>query len=486
MTETLGAFADGIASIRRTLADTDDALRVVGFMNACDEVAGYVSHGLDRATADDELDDMAIANGLDDGDAVQFIIGKAFGKIDPPDLVPDPDFREVDERPQTNGHDHDPPKLLPLIDLRLWQGVTPRARQWIVRERIPNLNVTLLTGQGGVGKTLLVQQLSVATVLGRDWIGELPEPGPVLLLTAEDDEDELHFRYDRIAAHYDASFDQLAAAGLHLMSLAGKDAALAVADNRGIVKPTELFHTLVRTAEVLRPRWIGLDTAADCFIINERDRSQVRQCLSLLRGLALRIMGAVILLAHPSLTGISSGTGLSGSTAWNNSVRSRLYLKSDKPKKDDQAEGDDEVDTSSPRILEFMKSNYSALARPVRLTWRDGLLVPDTVPSLPPIERAAADERAKTAFLTILRRFNKQDRPVSDKLRANNFACNEFADEPEALKLNDKLPARKRMLQQAMAALFTEDRIHCGLGPRSLASRPSKQRECLYATGILL
>src|SRR4029077_15735317 len=134
---------------------------------------------------------------------------------------------------------------------------------------------------------------------------------------------------------------------------------------RGIVKPTALFETLRRTVRELRPRWVGLDTAADIFVCNERDRSEVRQCVSLLRGVCLDFDTSVILLAHPSLSGISSGSGLSGSTAWNNSVRSRLYLKSEKKKDGDQ----DEVDEGdgSGRILEFMKSNYSALAKPVKL-----------------------------------------------------------------------------------------------------------------------
>ena len=72
-----------------------------------------------------------------------------------------------------------PPVLLPLINIRLWQGKEPKPRRWVVRERIPAVNVTLLTGQGGVGKTLLMQQLAVATVLGsnKGWIGEMPEPG---------------------------------------------------------------------------------------------------------------------------------------------------------------------------------------------------------------------------------------------------------------------------------------------------------------------
>ena len=183
-----------------------------------------------------------------------------------------------------------PPVLLQLINIRLWQGTQPKGRRWVVYERIPAVNVSLLTGQGGVGKTLLMQQLAVATVLGstKGWIGEMPEPGPVLFITAEDDEDELHFRFHKIAAYYDTDFDTLASKGLHLLSLAGKDAAMATVNQKGIVTPTELFKTMVRTARQLKPRWIGLDTAADIFIVNERDRSEVRQCISLLRGLCLR------------------------------------------------------------------------------------------------------------------------------------------------------------------------------------------------------
>jgi RecA-family ATPase len=133
----------------------------------------------------------------------------------------------------------------------------------------------------------------------------------------------------------------------------------------------------------IKPRWVGLDAAADIFVVSERDRSQVRQCISLLRGACLELDCAIILLAHPSLSGISSGSGLSGSTAWNNSVRSRLYLKSERKGKDDD-ELDDEPDAGAVRILECMKSNYSALAGAKRLTWQGGLLIP--VPTMPTVQ----------------------------------------------------------------------------------------------------
>ena len=72
---------------------------------------------------------------------------------------------------------------------------------------------------------------------------------------------------------------------------------------------------------------IALDTAADMFGGNENDRSQVRQFIGLLRGLAITPMPACCWRSHPSLSGINTDSGLSGSTGWHNSVRSRLYFK---------------------------------------------------------------------------------------------------------------------------------------------------------------
>jgi RecA-family ATPase len=488
MTAELGKFSDGFASFRKMLAAVPQTARLKIFMSAAKEAAGYVSKGLDRAIAADELTDMAIANGLDDPDAVQFIISEAFKNIEEPEHVPDDDDFGLNGNGKGNGHGlrpkEEPPPLLPLINIRLWQGVEPKPRQWIVHERIPDHNVTLLTGHGGVGKTLLMQQLSAATVLGRDWIGELPEPGPVLFITAEDDEDELHFRYNKIAKFYDVSFDQLADNGLHLMSLAGKDATMAVADSKGIVKPTDLFHTMVRTIREIRPRWVGIDTTADIFVVNERERTEVRQCISLMRGIALSIGTAVILLSHPSLTGISTGTGLSGSTAWNNSVRSRLYLKVEKASKEDEQADDDEIDHSSPRILEFMKSNYSALAAPVKLKWKDGLLLPEQHTTKSAFEVAAAEERARTIFLKLIERYNRQDQAVSPNPNARNYAPLEFARQAEAKELHRKEDRRKGLMRMAMDWAFANDKVELGKGPRSLVA--SRQFQCIYRTGILL
>jgi hypothetical protein len=104
---------------------------------------------------------------------------------------------------------------LPFINIVAWhEGEVPK-REWTVENRIPARTVTLLSGDGGVGKTILALHLSVAIVLGRDWIGTLPEPGPVLAICCEDEEPELHRRLARVVQHCGGSFADLA--GLHLI-----------------------------------------------------------------------------------------------------------------------------------------------------------------------------------------------------------------------------------------------------------------------------
>src|SRR5262249_13005058 len=51
-------------------------------------------------------------------------------------------------------------------------------RRWHVLDRIPICQPELLSGEGSIGKSLLILHLLASTALGRDWLGFLPEPGP--------------------------------------------------------------------------------------------------------------------------------------------------------------------------------------------------------------------------------------------------------------------------------------------------------------------
>src|SRR5262249_14194455 len=141
---------------------------------------------------------------------------------------------------------------LPYVDLAL--DLVPRA--WQVRERIPMCNVSMLSGEGAIGKTRLLMQLSAATVLGKDWIGTLPEQGPVLYVSCEEDDDEVRRCMEMVAQHLHSTRQEMIDHGLRFLSFAGKDAVLAQPDRAGIMKQTPLFERLQRDALKLRPKLI--------------------------------------------------------------------------------------------------------------------------------------------------------------------------------------------------------------------------------------
>ncbi len=184
-------------------------------------------------------------------------------------------FRVLDADDDERAAAEDEIEPLRFIDMSGWDSAPAPPRQWAVRNRIPMRQATLLSGEGAVGKSILELQLCAAHALGRDWIGTMPEPGPALYLGAEDDEDELRRRLEIIAAHYGARFADLIDGGLRIMSFADENMLLGVPDHQNRIVPTRLFKQLLKTAEIIKPRHIGIDTSADAFAGNEIDRTQV-------------------------------------------------------------------------------------------------------------------------------------------------------------------------------------------------------------------
>lgn len=315
------------------------------------------------------------------------------------------------------------------------------ARNWLVPGLIPSGTVTLLTGDGGTGKSLLALQLATACALGKPWLGKTVAGGRALFVSAEDDEDELHRRLADVLEAEEASFadlDQLA-----LRSLAGEDALLTALDARtGHQKATDLFRELDAFLSDLTPALVVLDTLADLFPGNENDRAQARQFIGMLRGLAIRHDCAVVLLAHPSLSGIQNGTGMSGSTGWHNSVRSRLYLER-------ILQGDDEPNPDA-RVLRTMKANYGPTGAEIALTWRNGVFVADEPET--GLDRMARRSKAMRKFMELLKMLRQQGRDVNSR-SGPNYAPSVFAAHPEAEGIT------KNAFREAMEILFSQEAI---------------------------
>ena len=186
--------------------------------------------------------------------------------------------------------------------------------------------------------------------------------------------------------------------------------------------------------------------AANLFAGNENDRSHVQQFIALLTRIAVQGHTAVVLVSHPSLTGINTGSGLSGSTAWHNSVRSRLYLKQAATEKGEEPD-------PNLRVLEVMKSNYGPPAEALTLRWKDGLFLPVAAPGS--LERMAREQKVDDLFLKLLDRSAEQGRNLSDKKTAHTYAPSRFVSEPEA-KADHII---KRELAEAMERLFRAGKI---------------------------
>jgi len=259
----------------------------------------------------------------------------------------------------------------PVLFASSLQGKPIPPRQWLWENWIPDRVVTLLTGDGGTGKSLLAMQLAVSVALGREFMGAPVAPRRVLYLAAEDDQDELHRRIAAILEAEGADFADLDDR-LILKVVSGDEALLASVDQGGRrLVSTALYDNLRNYCRDNGVQVLVVDTAADTFGGIEIDRSQVTRFIRLLEAVGRDNAGAVVLVAHPSVAGLKDRTGISGSSAWRNAARSVIWLR--KPDDDEATEGV----KRDQRILERMKANLAPAEGVLRLQWADGRFVLD-------------------------------------------------------------------------------------------------------------
>lgn len=331
----------------------------------------------------------------------------------------------------------------------LLAGKPVPVRKWLVEGLVPSGTVTLLGGDGGTGKSLLALQLAVASALGNGWLGQGVTAGHAVYISAEDDEDELHRRAYDVAQAAGADLADLD--NLTLRSLAGRDALLAMQlTPTGPLQATNLYNQVNTYMTEVKPSLIVLDTLADLFPGNENDRAQARQFIGLLRALAMRHDCAVVLLAHPSLSGLNSGSGTSGSTGWNNSVRSRLYFE--------RVAQDGYEANPDARVLRTMKANYGRTGGEISMTWQSGVFVADTPET--GLDRMASSMKAERVFLKLLRSHAEQGRTVNASSGAN-YAPSAFEKHP------DREGVTKSAFRNAMEILLSKGAISVQQGKRS-------------------
>ncbi|MEM7025668.1 MAG: AAA family ATPase, partial [Pseudomonadota bacterium] len=267
-------------------------------------------------------------------------------------------FADIDDKPP---EEKKRPEVMDL-DPTLWDGVAPKDREFLIDGWLPSGCVTLLSGDGGIGKSLVAMQAATAVATGTPFLGLKTTKAPVLAIYAEDDPDELHRRQLSICDAFEISMKDLG--GMRLAGRVGENNVIARADhNASYVQAEDLWVSIANRAVEMGARLVILDNIAQMFAGNEVNRTEVTQFVALCARLAKQINGAVLLLGHVGKG--ETAKEYSGSTAWNASVRSRWLLERPEVADDDEA-------NECLRILTKKKANYSSTGDSIALEWQRG------------------------------------------------------------------------------------------------------------------
>lgn len=251
--------------------------------------------------------------------------------------------------------------LLPIIDIASWQG-DPPPRRSLWGTWLPLHQTTMLTGPGGVGKSLFEQMLFTAIALGKPFLGMETEQRNTLYVTCEDDADELWRRQDAINAALGITRADLLGK-LFLASMSGvTDTALAVETDQEIIEPTERWRQLQRTCQEFDIGLFAFDNATDALAADHNKLHPVASFVNMLTGLAIERDGAAMILHHPN----KSGDDWLGSVGWHNKVRSRWVIE----------HGDPEIDPDLRKIRN-PKANYGPSGGVIDFRWHQGAFVRD-------------------------------------------------------------------------------------------------------------
>ena len=263
-----------------------------------------------------------------------------------------------------------PPQLLASLDLAALAGVKPQAKRFAIERLAPLAEVTLFTGPGSAGKSLLGQQLATAAAAGLPCLGLAVISGPAIYLTCEDDADQLHWRQAHISDSMGAPMASLAGR-LHLISLRGElDNPLMVDHGQGRLSPSPSYKRLVDTIRATGSKLAILDNVAHLFTGNENDRGDVTRFVNLLNRLAGETGAAILLLGHPPKPGrpTDAAHDYSGSTAWINAVRSQFKI-------DHERDETGNIRDHDARAITVGKANYAQKGEALRFRWHNWAFV---------------------------------------------------------------------------------------------------------------
>lgn len=345
---------------------------------------------------------------------------------------------------------------IPTLDLGKLATTEAAAKSFIIPKFAPAGEVTLFTGAGSAGKSLLAQQLATGIAAGVATLGLNLIKAPAIYITCEDDAKELHWRQSHICRALDVPMCELDGM-LYLASLRGElDNSLGLGGHDGEFRLSPAYERLAKLIQRVGASFVALDNVAHLFTGNENDRGEVTRFVNALNRLAGETGAAIVLLGHPN----KSGDSYSGSTAWLNAVRSQFVIEHDLQ--------------TDIRTLKVCKANYARKGDVLRFGWAEWAfaleseLAPDKNRELAETIRANGENEA---FLRCLTACNANKRNVSHQ-PGSNYAPKIFVGMPESKghKKEAFAAAMERLLHIGMieldADLWSDNHRHMKRGIR--------------------
>lgn len=332
---------------------------------------------------------------------------------------------------------------MPALNLRALAEKTAPERLWMVENLLPVRKATLLTGDGGVGKSLSAQLQCTCVALGLPFLGVPTRRARSAYMTWEDDGDELWRRQEAINRALGIRMSDLPG-HLELLSFTEEASPFVIQRAETGIMPTELGQCIVDWLDQRAMTFACFDNASQIANIDHNAIEEVAPFAHWLNALAHKLNGSVLLLHHPN----KSGADWLGSVAYTNQFRSRLLLT---------APSDDDPNL---RELTNPKANYAARGTRISFRWHDGaFLLESELPqdAREEIEKNVAASSANAIFLACLAARDGEVGPSPGP----NYAPSIFEDMPEAKGL------KRDALTAAMNRLRTNGTIEVAEVPRA-------------------
>lgn len=307
----------------------------------------------------------------------------------------------------------------------------PPERVWILPDFLPLGVVGGIGAAGGVGKSTAALQLACAVAGGRDFWGlGMDSAGGVLVLSAEDDREEIHRRLHRVLRSWEHDQDarpyveQLRGC-LYVADRVGEDNLLTHVVDRTIVR-THMAERIAATAnQITDVRLIIVDPLARFRGGGANGEEEATRFVEAMEVIRRETDATVLAPAHLNKASIRAGdtsqSGFRGSSALVDSMRWAAMMV---PMSEADAKARAVSAEDAQRWVQFSvpKNNYAPPIAPLWL-WRgdDGVLAPDEPPEIVG-EQPKAEADYERVVRLIYRAVNEMPMKITDLKRMGGMS----------------------------------------------------------------